>query len=168
MNAHHDPEFDPVLEAELRHLKPLPADDRLLERIGQAITADTITPMPDSVQGWRLWLIPAMGTAALLMVLVFLPAKPTNQPKTNGSSVRSASIVHTPKTGEVNLRPIAMDNSLLGAIDEGIVHTPDEFPMRRVRMQMVDTYTWEAQDGATRIRHSVPREEHFLIPMEIH
>jgi len=32
----------------------------------------------------------------------------------------------------------------------------------------VDTYTWEDPNGATRVDFTVPRDEHFLIPAEIH
>ena len=37
-----------------------------------------------------------------------------------------------------------------------------------VRLRLLDSFTWEDDSGATRIKYIVPREEHFLIPVTIY
>lgn len=173
MKTNGEPEFDPALEQELRQARP--ASDVLVARLEMALVEDAGVVNPQPIPAWRQWIAPTAGLAALL---VALPRQPATQnspdaanPGMNKVLPHAAAALIPPQTEapkSLDLKPVAMENRVVGAVDDGVFNTPDQHPMRRVRMQVVDSYTWESKDGATTINYTVPREEHFLIPLAIH
>ena len=74
-DLNHEPDFDPALEQELRKLAPAPVEERLLERMEEAVTHDTAPAQParHPARNWRLWVMPATAVAGItLMALLSL------------------------------------------------------------------------------------------------
>jgi len=163
-----EPEFDPELERDLRALKPAAADSRLLERLEEVLSktaAAESTPAPPT-EAWRQWLAPVAGAAAMIAALLVLP--PERAPEPTPSAFTPAALVEALEEEPVDLKPVQVQNHVLGALEEGIVSTPNDQPFHKVRLRLLDSFTWEDDSGATRIKYTVPREEHFLIPATIY
>jgi len=62
-------------------------------------------------------------------------------------------------------RPVAAENVLYAAQDEGLVALADGTPARRVRSSYVDTITWKNPRNNASLRWSVPREEVRVVPV---
>ena len=75
----------------------------------------------------------------------------------------------TPSRGAVVadalLKPVAAENVLVSASDEGLVTLEDGTPARRERLQFVDTITWKNPRTNSSLRWSVPREEVRIVPV---
>ena len=63
------------------------------------------------------------------------------------------------------LKPVAAENVLVSARDEGLVTLEDGTPARRERLQFVDTITWKNPRTNSSLRWSVPREEVRIVPV---
>lgn len=128
------------LEAELSRLRPLAPSPELSARIGRDLGARARL-----IATWPWAALPAAAAAAaVLLVLLAHPA------------AREASAdVFT---------PIAAQQVLLSASDEGYVQLGDGTPARRFRASYVDTITWEDPQSHASLRWSVPRDEVRVIP----
>jgi len=169
-----EPEFDPALEAELRKTAPAPMDERLLDRLAHAASAAPFTPVaqPHTMRfGWKFWLMPGMAVTALTMILTLKPGPQlSTQTPHNPAAPSAEAAAMDAATDEkpIDLFPARRYNEVASAYDGGIVHLSGQQPFRHVRMRRVDTFTWEDPNGPTRVEFTVPRDEHLLIPAEIH
>ena len=181
-NTNHEPEFDPALEAELRDVAPAKLDAALLDRLAHA-TAEAEVDVQEPLQpsSWRFWLIPGIAVAGLALMIFVNPNLQPAQPNEPADVSANANSVSRPtaKPAEamaekeeeeesIELFPARRNNQVVNTINDGIVHDRDNQPFRRVRLQLIDTYTWEDPNGPTRVQFDVPREEHFLVPATIY
>ena len=164
-----EPEFDPKLESSLRQVAPARVDDQLSVRLEQAIADAKAQQLPvRPMLNWRFWLIPsaAVGTVALLIALN--PSETRQNPAVLPSSLATAQ----PTTEPNDKRPLelfpARQNNMVNTRSEGIILSTDDQPFQKVRMQMVDSYTWKDPSGPTRVQYTVPSEAHLRLPREIH
>jgi hypothetical protein len=66
---------------------------------------------------------------------------------------------------EQTLKPVAAENVLVSASDEGFVTLADGTAARRERLQFVDTITWKNPRTNSSLRWSIPREEVRIVPV---
>ncbi len=164
-----EPEFDPKLESSLRQLAPARVDDQLSGRLEQAIADAKAQQQPvRPMLHWRFWLIPSAAVATVALLIALNPSETRQNPAVQPSSLATAQ----PTTEPNDKRPLelfpARQNNMVNTRSEGIIHSTDNQPFQKVRMQMVDSYTWKDPSGPTRVQYTVPSEEHLLIPLEIH
>ncbi len=139
------------LEAELRRLRPAPVTDRLWARLeGELATA---APPPAAPADWRwLWSF-ALPAAAAAALMVWQPGRPAPARGTGAVLAGGA------------LRPVAAENLLVRARDEGLVTLDDGTPARRERWTFVDTITWSDPRTNASLTWTVPREEVRVVPV---
>jgi hypothetical protein len=164
-----EPEFDPKLESSLRQIAPARVDDQLSGRLEQAIADAKAQQQPVRPKlNWRFWLIPSAAVATVALLIALNPSETRQNPAVQPSSLATAQ----PTTEPNNKRPLelfpAHQNNMVNTRSEGIILSTNNQPFQKVRMQMVDSYTWKDPSGPTRVQYTVPSEEHLLIPLEIH
>lgn len=143
-------------EAELRRLEPARPSAALADRIGRALA--TVAPsMPRATIRW-VWFAAAPAAAALALLLSRpeIPASARSHPL--------AAVEPSANASEL-LKPVAAENILYGARDEGVVLLEDGTPARRERLQFVDTITWKNPRTNASLRWIVPREEVRVVPI---
>lgn len=162
----NEPEFDPALESELRQIKPAKMDASLVERIEFAASKpNDIATITRPTWTWQFWLVPGTAIAAVTLTLILNPSQ--TDPAPTPQTPMAATAPAKPSDDEpIELFPVRHNNMVTH--NEGIIHLTDNQPFRRIRMQMVDSFTWEDPDGPTRVHYTVPREEHLLIPVDVH
>ena len=130
------------LEAELKALRPVAPSRALHARV-----ARDLAPASRSTAWWAWSAVPAAIAAALVLGFVA-----TNRP------VKAEAPAPA-------FRPVAAENVLYAARDEGLVTLADGTPARRVRSSYVDTITWKNPRSNASLRWSVPREEVRVVPV---
>lgn len=138
------------LEAELKALRPAALSPELSARVKRELSA----ARPHNQ--WWLWAaLPAAAALALLF---------TNPDDTNSSApvVQAARPVSVAKPV---FKPVASENVLLAARDEGLLTLPDGSAARRVRRSYLDTITWKDPRGQASLKWSVPRVEERIVPV---
>lgn len=129
---------------------------------------------------WR-WAALALPAAAALAVGLFLATRPAseNETKSQNHAFSSPAIAAGEPTSEPplaatsaatpdpddRLKPIAAENILFSARDEGLVTLDDGTPARQERLQYVDTITWKNPRTNASLTMSVPREEVRIVPV---
>ncbi|MDP7051629.1 MAG: hypothetical protein QF600_06865 [Verrucomicrobiota bacterium] len=164
-----EPEFDPKLESSLRQIAPARVDDQLSGRLEQAIADAKAQQQPVRPKlNWRFWLIPSAAVATVALLIALNPSETRQNPAGRPSSLATAQPTTEPNDkSSLELFP-AHQNNMVNTRSEGIIHSKDNQPFQKIRMQMVDSYTWKDPSGPTRVQYTVPSEEHLLIPLEIH
>jgi len=66
---------------------------------------------------------------------------------------------------EAKLRPVRATNVLYDAVNEGVVRLEDNSLARRMRLNYLDTITWENPKSGAQLQRTVPREEILFIPV---
>ncbi len=132
------------LEAELKTLRPVVPSRELAARLATGLTPNRRS------QPWWAWT--ALPAAAALTLGIFL-ARP------------SAPVVVANPAVVTTFRPVAAENVLYSARDEGYVTLEDGTPARRVRSNYVDTITWKNPRSNASLRWTVPREEVRVVPV---
>ena len=140
------------LEAELKRLQPATPSRQLAARIGRELAP----PPRQSPVFWWLWraALPAVALAILIVIAMRRDASRPPLPKT------AAAL----EAGDV-LKPVAAENVLYSARDEGLVTLDDGSPARRERLNYVDTITWRNPRTNASLKWSVPREEVRIVPV---
>lgn len=141
-----------AFEAELRGLRPVAPSAALARRIARELApAAPCEPQSAAILWpWR-WAavgLPAMAAAGLL---VFAPAPPVARP--------------APAVAADVLKPVAAENVLYAARDEGLVTLDDGTTARRARYNYVDTITWKNPRTNAVLTWRVPREEVRVVPV---
>ena len=80
----------------------------------------------------------------------------------------TAAAVRTGRSGPTAataLKPIQVENVLLGADDEGLVTLADGTQARRERLRYIDTVVWKNTRTNASLTCSVPREEVRVVPI---
>ena len=140
------------LEAELQRLRPAPPERALRERVGRALAAPAAAPPIASLR-W-VWFAVLPAAAAALLVFLQFARRPVEVAPSRGAVAADAP-----------LKPVAAENVLVSARDEGLVTLEDGTPARRERLQFVDTITWKNPRTNSSLRWSVPREEVRIVPV---
>ena len=149
-------------ECELRRLQPIAPSPALEARIGDELAAAMGTPVesaPKSRAAVRwVWFLAIPAAAALAMLLS------RNAPREPGRD--GAKVVAQPAVDAAGgFKPVAAENVLYAARDEGLVVLDDGTPARRERLQFVDTITWKNPRTNASLRWTVPREEVRVVPI---
>lgn len=80
-----------------------------------------------------------------------------------------AALVASPTRGvadsPMEMKPIAAENVLVSARDEGLVTLADGTAARRERLHFVDTITWKNPRTNASLVWTVPREEVRVVPI---
>lgn len=71
----------------------------------------------------------------------------------------------TAPLGDATLKPVAAENVLYAASDEGLVTLDDGTTARQERLSYVDTITWKNPLTRASLTWSVPREEVRVVPV---
>lgn len=142
------------LEAELRQLRPVAPSQSLAARVQRDLVP---RPARGATQlGYWLWATIVPAAAALAMLL----AQSSQHPKATGSATASA-----PAARGATFKPIAAENVLVAAQDEGLVTLDDGTTARRARLKYVDTITWRDPRTNASLTWTVPREEVRVVPV---
>lgn len=149
------------LEAELKALRPAAPTRDFLARLERemAAPAQLTPPIQRTSRAW--WIAAAALPIAAAIALTFVVSARRAQP----AVAAPIPIVATQPAGPENFKPIAAENLLVAARDEGLVTLDDGTPARRERFNYVDTITWKNPRTNASVRWSVPREEVRVVPV---
>ncbi|MSU23602.1 MAG: hypothetical protein EXS32_07235 [Opitutus sp.] len=139
------------LEAELKRLRPAGPSRDLLARLGRDLAPAARSPAPR----WWLW-AGALPIAAAIAVAFTLAAR------------REPAVPPPPRVAAMPpavFQPVAAENVLYAAQDDGPVTLADGTSARRERLSYVDTITWKNPRTNASVRWSVPREEVRVVPV---
>lgn len=145
------------LEAELRQLRPAPPSPALRARVQRELAA---VPAARPRARWDWWWIALPAAATVLIVLNLKLQTPSEK---SGEPSPAAQVA-----GRASLKPVAAENVLYAADDEGLVTLDDGTPARRARLHFVDTITWRDPHTNASLTWSVPREEVRIVPVNFH
>jgi len=137
-----DNEFE-ELESELKQLYPAAPPGALAERIEKALVQT-----PQRGRPALPWLVFPVAAAAMIALAL--------------SQRISSQSTQTPAP---SFKPVAAENLLLDAIDEGYTTHADGTPARRVRQSYLDTITWKDSRTNASLTWSLPREEVRVVPV---
>lgn len=148
------------LEAELKRLQPVAPAPTLVDRVERELASTPARRRLTEVH-WLWAALPAAAAVALVFVQ-FVHERP------NASAVEPPRMA--PPVAEVAgapdpLKPVAAENVLVAAADEGLVILADGTPARRERLQFVDTITWRSPRTNASLTWRVPREEVRVVPV---
>jgi hypothetical protein len=149
------------LEAELKRLQPCGLPARLVAGVAAELSDETPKPRNRSSRSSMWWL----GVPVAAAVAVFAPNLVRLSPP--GDTPTMAGSLST-RAGQVALKPVAAQNLLLSASNEGVVTLDDGTPARRERLEFVDTITWKNPETNASLTWRVPREEVRFIPVVFH
>lgn len=151
------------LEAELRQLTPAAPSRKLEARIGRELASTA--PSAPRTRLAIYWLSSAAIAAAAALAVGWVSFHPVS-PRTpaEAASPAATSPVATASV-EGPLKPVAAENVLIEASDEGFVTLDDGTTARRERLQFVDTITWKNPRTNASLRWSIPREEIRVVPV---
>lgn len=183
------PEED-ALENQLRALQPESLSDTALDSLNRRFEETAVNELPITAENvtqgqsglttmprWRpvVWAVAAILMIGLWLVSVYLPdqsgglSSKTPMPLANGGIQLQTD---TPPeiqmaTGETETVDKLMARSLrlTDVRDEGIVMSIGNIPMKRLRYEFIDTYTWATSQGSGQLRMEVPREDFVLVPV---
>ena len=136
-------------EADLKRLRLAPPSRDLLVRIERELDS----PAPRLPRVWWLLAGALPAAAALAIVIAFLVGR--DRTRVDAADVRPPA----------PFQPVAAENLLYAARDEGLVTLADGTPARRERFSYVDTITWKNPRTNASVRWSVPREEVRVVPV---
>lgn len=145
------------LEAELKTLRPAPPRAVLVERLAQELDAPDRAPRRLASVHW-VWaaVLPAAAAVAIMIAQ-------SRRIETTGAMANTVPALD-PVAGDV-LKPVAAENVLVAAQDEGLVTLEDGTPARRARLKYVDTITWKNPRTNASLTWTVPREEVRVVPV---
>ncbi|MBX3750515.1 MAG: hypothetical protein KF897_10535 [Opitutaceae bacterium] len=142
------------LEAELKRLRP-----RALAPAVEARVAARLATRRRVAIGW--WVALPLAAALALVVVPWRPApEPERVPL--GAAIAPDPL---PATKPDEYKPVAAENLLYAARDEGVVTLADGVQARRLRRSYVDTITWRNPRTNASLTWSVPRDEVRVVPV---
>ena len=145
------------LEAELSRLQPVAPRRELVSRVERELGR----PVTRRALAHVHWLWAAalpVAAAAAVFAMVF----------TQSARDRASTAPPMASSAITSLKPVAAENLLVSARDEGLVTLADGTPARRERLQFVDTITWRNPRTNASLTWSVPREEVRVVPVSFH
>jgi hypothetical protein len=156
------------LEAELKRLRPAAPTRDFLARIERELAAPiaqrVATPVRRAAPLWWLW-AGALPAAAALAVMITLATR--SRPPVAAPTTAVVQALPTPAPESIAaFKPVAAENVLYAAQDEGLVTLDDGTTGRRERLNYVDTITWKNPRTNASVRWTVPREEVRVVPVK--
>jgi hypothetical protein len=148
------------LEAELKRLRPVAPSAELHARIGAELRDDSHGRAAKPSRVHWLWVAALPAAAAV----GFLLNRPAVQPGSDLPTVAHSKPAADDLAREP-LKPVAMENVLYSATDEGLVTLEDGTTARRERLRYVDTITWRNPRTKASLQWTVPREEVRVVPV---
>ena len=168
------------LETELQHLRPAAPSPALLARLERELATNGsagVSPAAGQMAGrssapprlvpvrWFWVAAMALPAAAAVALLFTQRAREQSLPPT-GFAPAPSDVTPGRVAGETSsFKPVAAENVLVSARDEGLVTLDDGSPARRERLQYVDTITWKNSRTNASLTWSVPREEVRVVPV---
>lgn len=140
-------------EAELKALQPQAPSAVLQQRIAAKLAAPATARRLAPVH--QFWAVTLPAAAAVALVFTQLSRELQPPPAAHASSGMVAA----------TLKPVAAENVLVSAKDEGLVTLDDGTTARRERLQFVDTITWRNPRTKASLTWSLPREEVRVVPV---
>jgi hypothetical protein len=148
-------------EAELKRLRPAAPARAVAARIERELAPRRARP---AAIHW-LWSA-ALPIAAAITLLTLGPGqRPAGNTAENKIAARPPTAKPAVETPEPALKPVAAENVLYAARDEGLVTLDDGTTARRERLSYVDTITWRNPRTNASLTWSVPREEVRVVPV---
>jgi len=147
------------LETELQCLRPADPSRALLTRIGRDLAPPAIA-RPGFAWRWR-WL-GALPLAAACVVVWLQLSRPPVSPTANAVQ---KPLTEVAADESALLKPVAAENILVAARDEGFVTLADGTPARRERREFIETITWRNPRTRASLTWTVPREEVRVVPV---
>ncbi len=138
------------LEAELKRLRPAAPSLALRDRIARELAAAPARRALAPVH--RVWAVALPAAAAAVALLAQLAPS---------SGIRGPAWL----ADDAALKPVAAENVLVSARDEGLVTLDDGTTARRERLQFVDTIVWKNPRTHASLTWTVPREEVRVVPV---
>jgi hypothetical protein len=151
------------LEAELKRLRPAAPSRELATRVECDLA---LPPARRSLAHLRwLWVV-ALPIAAAVAI-GFMQFTGGKSPPAVGANVPPVSRTSSDAlaTNDSPLKPVAAENILVAARDEGLVTLEDGTQARRERRHYVDTITWKNPRTNASLTWSMPREEVRVVPI---
>jgi hypothetical protein len=151
-------------EQSLQQLSPSQPSEALTSRIFSAFdtpidaapaNVELIQPPHDRSKSWFQ---PFAAAAAVALIAGLVTIIGLNRPAKNGSPSAAA-------VSPVTLVPTHAQNTYLGSQFDDIIFTDDRRPLRAVRHQFTDTYTWENPSDGSRVEIQIPVERVRYVPV---
>jgi hypothetical protein len=155
-------------ENELRRL--IPADtsgalrSALAVELNVAVAHASVVPRGRLRSIWFAWSIAGVSVC-LAAVLVFRDAFRARQ-SVSPPQVQSANVLNADSSDDLRMVPVDSSGILLVALDEGIVYLESGQPVRKLRLQYVDTVRLRDTAATAAIEITTPREEVRLLPID--
>ena len=160
------------LEQELKRLRPRSLPAPMVGRIAGELAAEPPAKR-SAVSQWRSWILPAAAATILAVAVTSIPF--VTRDRTSATTPQKTSVANPPhdQTPKVaasvdatsKLRPVRATNVLYDAVNEGVVRLEDNTLARRMRLNYLDTITWENPQNGAQLQRTVPREEILFIPV---
>lgn len=148
------------LEAELTRLRPTALPATLERRVAAELTQVEQAGVRRAKRPW--WRV-ALPAAAALAIVAAWPGREAGTPAMHDVNATRARAAR-PLAADL-LKPVAAENVLVAAQDEGVVTLQDGTTARRSRLQYVDTITWKNPRTNASLTWTVPREEVRVVPI---
>jgi hypothetical protein len=113
---------------------------------------------------WMAWTI--TGVSACVAVSLALREVFGTRPLSSGSDVHRASVPDVFESDDLRLVPVDSSGVLLVALDEGIVYLETGQPVRKLRLQFMDTVRLRDNAATAEIEITTPREEVRFLPVD--
>ncbi len=157
------------LEAELKRLRPAAPTRDFLARVERELSLPVAAPVRRrAAPRWWLW-AGALPAAAAFAVMLTLGLRHRQAPAAaSPSPFPAVPIAVAVPAAELPapFKPVAAENVLYAAQDEGLVTLADGTPARRERLNYVDTIVWKNPRTNASVRWTVPREEVRVVPVK--
>lgn len=150
-----------ALETELKRLRPAAPSRALLARVERDLASE---PVARPGFSWRwLWIgaLPLAATCAVVWLQVYRP------PVSPAGIAVKNPLTESAADDTSLLKPVAAENVLVAAQDEGLVTLADGTSARRERLQFLETITWRNPRTHASLTWTVPREEVRVVPVSL-
>ncbi len=150
------------LEAELKRLRPSAPSPALLSRIECQLRERPAGRTATSAPWFWIAALPAAAAVAVAWTVFF------HSPSKSGAGMPAALVTSPTRVvadSPMEMKPIAAENVLVSARDEGLVTLADGTEARRERLHFVDTITWKNPRTNASLVWTVPREEVRVVPI---
>lgn len=145
------------LEGELKRLRPRAPSALVAHRVERSLR-----PRLSRHRLW--WMLPLAAAAAVALALrPGRVAAPGDLAQT-GAVAPTPSLENPPAPSAV-FKPVAVENVLYAAHDDGVVTLDDGRTARRTRRSYVDTVLWRDPKSNASLTWSVPRSEVVVTPV---
>lgn len=158
------------LEAELKRLRPAAPTRDFLARVERELSLPIAAPVVRrAAPRWWLWAgaLPAAAAFAVMLTLGLRHRQAPAAASPSPSPAAPIAVAAAPAAiGAAPFKPVAAENVLYAAQDEGLVTLSDGTPARRERLNYVDTIVWKNPRTNASVRWTVPREEVRVVPVK--